>query len=116
MRRFLGGAIVGAFLVIVAALSLWLWLSSAPVVVIHNASAEAIAKLRVETNVGETHEAGPLEARASLRVPVSGRDMLIWVVADFAGSSLQSEKVYTTARVTILGVVYKDAVLLSHEL
>ena len=88
----------------------FLFLRPSSAVSVENTTDLALS-VALETDVGESYNVGAIPPFQSARVPVSGRDKLIWVVARFPdGHEIQSEKVYTTAGVSVAASVRSDHV------
>src|SRR5262245_40369252 len=76
----------------------WLLFVSSPAIVITNAGGSPATSVHIETDVGESYSVGTIAASTSVRVRVSGRDKLLWVVADLSQAGLkESERIYVTA-------------------
>lgn len=94
----------------------WWFFHASPVVVIRNAGVAEISSVRVETDIGESYSAGALAVKASVRVTVSGRDKLVWVVAQLpSGAVKESEKVYVSSSGTVFAVVTDSGVVIQWE-
>jgi len=104
VATFLGGAIVG--------LVGWSFLGSSPTILITNAGGSPVRGIHIETDVGESYRVGTIAASASVRVHVSGRDKLLWVVAELSSTGLkESERIYVTSGIDLNCAITNEAVL-----
>jgi hypothetical protein len=87
-----------------------------PVTVIENVSGSPV-NVRLETDVGESYEAGTIPSGGAARMKISGQDKLIWAVAKFSdGHVAQSKQIYTTTQGTLSVRVGNNAVEVDYRL
>lgn len=72
--------------------------------------------MEIHTDVGESHTA-TITANQSVRLNISGKDKLLWVVATFAnGRKIESEKLYVTSQGVVSSTVTNKQVSIYYEL
>jgi hypothetical protein len=95
---------------------LFWYLNLSPIVIVTNTTTVSV-KVQIETDVGESYSLGTIAGGSSVRIAISGRDKLLWVVANFTdGQIRQSEKIYTTSKGSIAAFVTKEEIEIKYEL
>lgn len=106
--------LAAGFLAIVGILFWYLNLS--PIVIVTNTTSVSV-KVQIETDVGESYSAETIAGSDSVRIAISRRDKLLWIVANFPdGKIRQSEKIYTTSEGSISAFVAKEEIKIKYEL
>ena len=91
-------------------------MNSSPVAVVENASSSSIT-VRLETDVGESYAVGTIAPSTVTGVRVTGRDKLLWAVAEFPGGRIiQSKRLYTTTQGTLTVRITDKAAELTYVL
>lgn len=88
-----------------------------PKVVVRNVRPDTIPRVRVETDIGESHIISTLKPHDSRRIKISGRDKALWIVATLEdGRELRSQKIYSSWLGFVFVVISQDAIDLDNGL
>jgi hypothetical protein len=113
MKRAAAAAALGGSAIV--GLVGWSLLAWSPAIVITNAGGFTVTGVHIETDVGESYRVGTIAASASVRVRVSGRDKLLWIVADLSSAGpKESERIYVTSGISLNCDITNDAVVCTY--
>jgi hypothetical protein len=116
---FVAGLIVGAVLLGVLGLFVGYELvqRGTPALVLRNVTEAPVTHLILHSDHGDSRSLGRLAPQASRRVHLAGADQLIWLTGSTsAGRSLESQHVYVTSGVLVVGTISADKIALEPTL